>query len=81
MVKVIESTNLELLDVVYNPLPNLLKSEMIEHNMGHSWDIQTGELQLTGGNYTPRNSNIVHLQNLMNITINLVKYGHQVQNT
>ena len=42
--------------------------------------MQTADLQLNGGTHTPRNSNNFNLQNLMNITINLVKDGHQVLN-
>ena len=51
---------------------------MKEHKNYHQWITQTAELQLYGGIHTPINSDIVHLQNLMNITINLAKYDRQV---
>ena len=39
---------------------------------------QKSEPQKNGGKHTPINSDMVHLQNLMNITIHLETNGHQV---
>ena len=72
--------NLEPLYMIYTPSHHILKSYIIEHNKDHSWVTQTAEVQLNGGTHTPRNSNIVHLKILINITINLAKYGRQVLN-
>ena len=51
---------------------------MTKHKKDNSWVTQTEELQWNCGTHTPRNSNIFHMQNLMNITINLAKDDHQV---
>ena len=50
---------------------------MTEHKKDNSWVTQTVYPQLNGGTRTPRDSNIVHLQNFINTTINLAKDGHQ----
>ena len=80
MVKIPAFINSHTLDVIYTPSYYLLKSYMTEYNKDRSWVMPTSELQYNGCTHTPIKSNIVHLENLMNITINLVKCGHQVLN-
>ena len=65
---------------MYTPSPHLLKKYMTEHKKNHSWVVPTVELHRKGGTHTPRNSNIVHFQNVINITTDLIKADHQVLN-
>ena len=77
MVKRIESMSLKHLDVIYIPSHHTVKKYTTEQNKDHSWVTKIEEPQCNGGNHTPRYSNIFHLQNLMNKTINLANVGHQ----
>ena len=80
MVNSLVSMNLEHLDVIYTPSYHILKIDMIEHSIYNSSVTQAADIQLNDGTHPPRNSNIVHLQHLINIIINLSKDGHQVLN-
>ena len=77
MVKSLESMSSEHLDVIYTPSYHLLKRYITEHKKDHSWVTKTSDPQCNGGNHTQRDSNTVHLQNILNTTINLAKVGHQ----
>ena len=77
MVKSLESMNSEHFDVIYTPSYHLLKRYITEHNKDHSWVTKTAEPQCNSGNHTQRHSNTVHLQNILNTTINLANVGHQ----
>ena len=50
------------------------------HKRDHSWVIITEEQPLHYGIHIPRNSNIVHRQDLINIAIHLEDVGHLVLN-
>ena len=75
-----EFINSETLDMIPIPSPTCLKRYITGHKKYHSLVTLTEELQLNGGTRIPRKKNIVHLQNLMNITINLENGGFPVQN-
>ena len=78
MVKILAYMNLEYLDVIYTPPHHLISIYVTEHKKDNSWVTKKSEIQWNSGTHKSRNSDIVHLQDFMNITINLAKYGHQV---
>ena len=80
MVKVLQLINSEPLYVKYTQPLHHIKNYTTGQNKDNSWVTITKEQQWNDGTHTTRKSNIVHLQNLTNITINLEKDGQPVMN-
>ena len=78
ILKAPEFVNPEHLDIISTQSLHHLKSQITGENKDHPWVILTAKQKWNFGNCIPISSNIVHLKNWMNTTINLEKYGPPV---